>query len=171
MKTNRLFVVLVLVMVASFIISGTAMAANSISYFNGTKASAKSSRIDFTGSEWCDPETMFFDKVWLAGPNAHIGQLTQVCYDTASIPQLIGTDYLSGANVHFVGGGKIFIMTGKLRMVSVEGGAWVGSWVLPANTTTIRVVAHGEGLYEGMVLHWFLSLDGPFWGYILTSGD
>jgi len=134
-------------------------------------ASAKTTRIDFTGSEWCDPDTLIFGNVRLAGPNVQIKPFTEVCYDTASIPQLTGTDYLTDGNVHFVGNGQNFILSGKLQMQSDEGGVWVGSWVLPENTSTIKVVAHGEGLYDGMVLYWFLSLDGPFWGYILNPGQ
>ena len=67
--------------------------------------------------------------------------------------------------------GPNFILVGKLRMESDEGGVWKGSWVLPANSTTIQVIAHGEGIYEGLKLHWFLSLDGPFWGYITSNAD
>ncbi len=63
------------------------------------------------------------------------------------------------------------VLSGKLRMESAEGGAWVGSWVMPANTTTIQVIAHGEGLYEGQQLHWFLDDAGPFNGYIEETGN
>lgn len=134
-----------------------------------TTASAKTTRIDFTGSEWCDPDTLIFGDMRLAGPNMQIKHITQVCYDTASIAQLTGTDYLTDGDMHFVG--PNFILVGNLRMESDEGGVWVGSWVLPANADAIQVVAHGEGLYEGMELHWYLSLDGPFWGYISVPGN
>lgn len=135
-----------------------------------TIASAKTTRSYFTGSEWCDPDTFLFTRVWESGPSLHLDGITQTCYDTASIPQLTGTDYLFDARMNFVGDGPNFILSGKLRMESAEGGVWVGSWVLPANTTTIQVVAHGEGLYEGQQLHWFLEEtgtgSGPFSGYI-----
>lgn len=137
--------------------------------FMSNKASAKTTRIDFTGSERCDPDTLMFDKLQLAGPNLQIKRITQICYDTASIPHLTGADYLTDGDMHLVGSN--FVLVGNLRMESEEGGVWMGSWVLPANTTTIQVIAHGEGLYEGMILHWYLSLDGPFWGYILTPGS
>lgn len=133
---------------------------------------AKSSRIYFTGSEWCDPDTFNFARIWESGPNLHIDQVTQTCLDTASIPQLTGTDYLFDARINLVGGGPNFILSGKLRMESDDGGVWVGSWVLPANTTTIKVIAHGEGLYEGQKLHWFLDeVDGSFSGYIDKAGQ
>ena len=134
-------------------------------------ASAKTTRIDFSGSEVCDESTLTIAKIIEAGPNLHLMQITQTCYDTASSSKLTGTDYLTGGNMHIVGGGKNFILTGTLRMESTEGGVWVGSWVLPANSNTIKVVAHGEGLYAGLQLHWFLSLDGPFSGYILNPGN
>ena len=133
-------------------------------------ASAKTSRTDFTGSEWC-PDTITFIRAIEAGPNLHLAGISQTCYDTASIPQLTGTDYLSDSMLHLVGNGSNFIITGKLRMESEEGGIWVGSWVLPANTDTIQVIANGQGLYEGQELHWFLNLAGPFYGYILNTGN
>ncbi len=133
-------------------------------------ASAQTARIDFSGSEWC-PDTFLFGSIRFPGPNLQIRDITQVCYDTASIPQLTGTDYLSDSNLHAVGKGGNFILTGKLRMESVEGGAWVGTWVWATNMDTIQVVAHGEGKYEGMQLHWFLTEEGPFWGYILVTGE
>ncbi len=133
-----------------------------------TTASAKTTRIDFTGSEWCDPDTLMIDKIQPAGPNLHIKHITSVCYDTASIPQLTGIDHLTDGDVHFAG--PNWILVGNLRMESNEGGVWVGSWVLPANSTTIQVVAHGEGMYEGMELHWFLDAECDvcsFSGYII----
>jgi len=134
-----------------------------------TIASAKTTRIYFTGSEWCDSDTFIFTRVWESGPNLHLDGITQTCYDTASIPQLTGTDYLFDARINFVGDGPNFILSGKLRMESAEGGVWVGSWVLPANTTIIQVIAHGEGIYEGQQLHWFLDeADGSFNGYIVV---
>ncbi len=133
-----------------------------------TTASAKTTRIDFTGSETCSPDVNF-ERVKLAGPNLQIKHITSVCYDTASIPQLTGTDYLTDGDMHYAG--PNWILVGNLRMESDEGGVWVGSWVLPANADTIQVVAHGEGLYEGMELHWYLSLDGPFSGYISVPGN
>jgi len=133
-------------------------------------ASAKTMRIDFTGSEWCDPDTFLFARVWESGPNLHIDGITQTCYDTASIPQLTGTNNLFDARINLVGGGPNFNLSGKLRMESAEGGVWVGSWVWPANAATIQVIAHGEGLYEGQQLHWFLVDGGPFWGYIVIPG-
>lgn len=131
-----------------------------------TPVSAKATRIEFTGKEICDEPS--FSKQWMAGFTWHANGITSTCHDTASIPELTGTDYLTGFTAQIVG--KNFIMFGKLRMESTEGGAWVGSWVFPAHSTTIQVIAHGEGMYEGMELHWFLSLDGPFWGYIIDTG-
>ncbi len=130
------------------------------------------SRIYFTGSEWCDSDSFTSARIWESGPNLHLDQITQTCYDTASIPQLTGTDYLFEARINLVGGGPNFNLSGKLRMESAEGGVWVGSWVLPAHTTTIQVIAHGEGLYEGQQLHWFLDEEaGSFSGYIVETGN
>lgn len=127
--------------------------------------SAKTTRVEFTGNEACDDPLIL--KEWMSGPNYHANGITSTCYDTASIPELTGTDYLTDGRMKFVG--PNFILVGTLRMESAEGGVWKGSWVLPANSTTIQVTGHGEGKYEGMELHWFLSLDGPFWGYIVFN--
>ncbi len=135
-------------------------------------ARAETTRIEFTGFEWCDMNTFIFDRIWESGPNFHIAGITQTCYDTASLPQLTGIDYLYDAQLKDVGDGPNFILSGNLRMESEEGGTWVGSWVLPANTTIIQVIAHGEGLYDGQHLHWFLDeADGSFSGYINISGE
>jgi hypothetical protein len=135
-----------------------------------TIASAKTARIDFTGSEWCDPDTFTLIREWMAGPNYQAKGLTEICYDTADIPQMTGTDYLYDGRISFVGNSDNFILSGKLRMETDEGGVWMGSWTLPANSNTIKVVGHGEGIYEGLQLHWFLDLDGPFYGYIIDQG-
>jgi hypothetical protein len=132
---------------------------------------AENTRIYFTGSEQCNPDTFVFARIWESGPNLHISQIMQTCCDIADIPQLTGTDYLFDARVNLVGKGQIYNLSGKLRMESSEGGIWVGSWVLPANTSTIQVIAHGEGLYEGQQLHWFLVDSGPFNGYIEITGN
>jgi hypothetical protein len=139
--------------------------------FPMTIASANPNRIDFSGSEWCDPSTLNVIREWMAGPNYQARGLTQVCYDTADIPQMTGTDYLSDGRVIFVGNTGDLVLTGKLRMVTNEGGVWVGSWRLPANSDTVQVIGHGEGIYEGLQLHWFLNLDGPFEGYIVDPGN
>jgi hypothetical protein len=137
-----------------------------------TVAHAEHSRIYFTGSELCDPDTFFFARAWVSGPNLHLDGITQTCYDIATIPQLTGTDYLFDARINLVGGEPNFNLSGKLRMVSDEGGVWNGSWTLPANTAIIKVIAQGEGKYEGQQLHWFLNEeDGSFSGYIDTTGN
>ncbi len=133
-------------------------------------AYAQATRIDFTGFERC-PKPPLWLRAWEAGPNFLMTGMTSTCYDRADIPQLTGTDYLLGSTMKYVGTGPNWILTGKLRMESKEGGVWEGSWVLPANATTIQVIAHGEGLYEGLQLHWFLTLDGPFWGYITQTSQ
>jgi hypothetical protein len=130
---------------------------------------ARTNRIEFSGAEWCDPTTLTVVREWLAGPNYQARGLTQTCHDTASIPQMNGTDFLSDGRILVVGNAGNFIMTGKLRMESAEGGVWVGSWTWPVNSDTVQVIGHGEGLYEGLHLHWFLTLAGPFFGYISGS--
>jgi hypothetical protein len=147
-------IILVIIMVASLLVAPGV-------------ARAGTTRVEVTGSEWCDMDTFIFDRIWESGLNLHIDGITQTCYDTASIPQLTGIDYLYDAQLKYVGNGPNFNLSGKLRMESAEGGTWEGSWVLPANTTIIQVVAHGEGLYEGQHLYWFLDeADGSFSGYI-----
>ena len=68
-------------------------------------AHARNTQITFTGSEWCDPDTLIFGRAWMSGPNFHADGITQVCYDTASIPQLTGIDYLFDARINLVGDG------------------------------------------------------------------
>jgi hypothetical protein len=134
------------------------------------RAHAENTRIYFTGSEWCDPNSLIFGRAWMSGPNFHANGITQVCYDTASIPQLIGTAYLFDGRI-VVNGLELYPISGKYRMESNEGGVWTGSWILPANSNIIRLTAHGEGKYEGLQLHLFEDDSaGSFWGYIDTGG-
>lgn len=129
---------------------------------------AGATRIEFTGTEWCDPDTLTAERVWTAGPNLHARSWTQTCYETADIPYMNGTTYLYDglANV-----GSHYIINVKFRMVTVVEGVWVGNCELPANTNTINCVGHGEGIYEGLELHWFAHPNSgeptPFTGYII----
>lgn len=133
-----------------------------------TATTATVTRIDFTGSEWCDPETLTLIREWMAGPNYQARGLAQTCYDVASISQATGKDYIEG-RILAVGKPGNFILSGKNRIETDEGGVWVGSWVLPTNSDTIQLIAHGEGMYEGMMLYEYLNLDGPFYGYITVK--
>jgi hypothetical protein len=136
--------------------------------------SARTTRIEFKGSEWCDPSTMSAIKAWLAGPNLQVRGFSQVCSDTADIPQMTGTTYLYDGKVSFVGEVENFVINGKLRTETDEGGVWVASWQLGANSNIVQIIGHGEGIYEGLQLHWFVvesdEDSSPFEGYILDPG-
>jgi hypothetical protein len=127
--------------------------------------SAKSPRINFTGSEWCDPASLHIMKEWMNGTDYHARGITQTCYDTADIPQMTGTDYLYLTNLDVINGEMK--LSGAIRMVSDEGGTWLGLCNLPLGSDTITCVGRGIGRYKGLELHWFLTLDGPFSGYII----
>jgi hypothetical protein len=133
-------------------------------------ASAKETRIEFTGYEECTGDTLIIPVEWYPGRNWQARGATETCVDTADTPMMIGEDHLYDMAAHSVGVGN-FILNGKLRMETYEGGIWVGSWELIPSTYIIKVIAHGEGVYEGMQLHWFLSLEGPFHGYISFNGE
>jgi hypothetical protein len=133
-------------------------------------AHAESTRIYFTGTEVCDWDSFNFARLWNSGPNTHIDGIKQTCYPTASIPQFTGTSYLSDGRIVW-NSLELSPISGKIRMVSGEGGVWTGSWILPANSNTIRVTGHGEGLYKGLQI--FIFEDDPtgaFWGYIMDTG-
>jgi hypothetical protein len=136
-----------------------------------TIASAKPTRIDFTGSEWCDPNTFVFTREWWDGDNYHARGISQTCYDTATIPQMTGMDYLYDSRLDAFDNFAQMKMSGKLNFVSDEGGEWVATWKLPLDSETITVIGHGKGKYKGLELHWFLKLDGSFQGYILDRGN
>jgi hypothetical protein len=134
-------------------------------------ASAGTTRIYFTGKATC-PDDWIFSRMWEAGAvdNWQVRGIVSVCRDKGSIPQVTGTEYLTDGNIMW---GPMLqpILTTKDRMETKEGGAWVGSAVLPANTDTIQINMHGEGLYEGMQLHMFESYaDASYWGYIEVTG-
>jgi hypothetical protein len=133
-------------------------------------ASAKETRIEFTGYEECSGDTLIIPVEWYPGRNWQARDAIETCSDTADTQMMTGEDHLYDMAAHSVGVAN-FILNGKLRMETDEGGVWVGSWKLTPSDYIIKVVAHGEGIYEGMLLHWFLSLDGPFYGYISYNGD
>ncbi len=133
-------------------------------------ASAGTTRIYFTGAEKCDAAV--FPQDWMAGPNWQARGIYSVCHDRATIPQYTGTSYLSDGRLQWLVGQVNPILASDLRMETKEGGVWVGSAVLPANTDEVKIVMHGEGLYAGQQIHVFLSYNySTFWGYIEVTGN
>lgn len=133
-------------------------------------AGAQAIRIEFTGTEWCDPNSFDFSdlRAWMAGPNFQAKGWAQTCYETANIPQMTGTTYLYDAQTRIVGSEGKVQFTGKFRLETVEGGVWTGSWTLLGDAT-IQSIGHGEGLYEGLELHWF-SIPNTGEGLTQTNG-
>ncbi len=136
-------------------------------------ASAGTTRIYFTGTTQCfDRDSGTLIREWFPGINYQARGVPQACYDTASIPQLNGIEYID-FKVQVVGvDGKWLILSGTDRMETYEGGVWAGSWVWPANTWILKIIMHGEGKYAGQQLHMFedASTD-EFWGYIEVPGN
>ncbi len=131
-------------------------------------ASAGTTRIYFTGTEKCD--TVFIPEAWTAGPNWQARGIYSTCHDKATIPQYTGTSYLSDGRLQYVG--QVTLLATDLRMETKEGGVWMGSGVLPANTDTVKIVMQGEGVYAGQQIHVFLNVVySTFWGYIEVTGQ
>jgi len=137
-----------------------------------TIVSARATRIDFTGSEWCDPATLNAERLWWPGPNLQVRGWTQTCYETANIPQMNGTTYLYDGLAVI---GNNYVVNVNFRMETTGGGVWTGVCQLPANTDVIKCIGHGEGVYEGLELHWFpgpnMGTPTPFTGYILDHSQ
>ena len=131
-------------------------------------ARADNTRIYFTGYEpGCDEWVV--SRVLEPGPNLQLKIYSQTCHDVAIIPQFTGTNYAHDGILNVVGGGQFVIVHGKFRFESDEGGIWVGLFNLPANSTTLTAVGHGEGIYAGQDIHVFMdNLTSQFWGYIDT---
>jgi hypothetical protein len=131
-------------------------------------ASAGTTRTYFTGQANCDPDSVAVARAWMAGPNLQLQGISQLCYDTATIPQMEGIESITFGIV-----GRKASLTGKDIMVTNEGGVWVGNWEWPASTWTLRIVMEGQGLYAGQQIHIFEDArDGSFWGYIQAdTGD
>jgi hypothetical protein len=113
-------------------------------------AQAQATRIPFTESESC---VVTSPGEWTyPDGNIHIRGLTQECDHPASIPELVGTDYMViNANLDATGSGPVWI-TWRLE---TEGGGWEGVWhgtitgLLTSPYGTGRGVGHGTGIYEG----------------------
>jgi hypothetical protein len=126
--------------------------------------SAKSTHITFTGSERCDPSTIKIKKEWTDAKGYHARGMTETCYDTADTPMMTGTDYLDLASVDIIDGqAKI---SGKIRIVTEEGGTWLANCKLRLGSDTIKCEGTGRGLYKGLSLKLDLTLEGPFTGTI-----
>jgi hypothetical protein len=67
------------------------------------------------------------------------------------------TDYLYDSRLDAFENFAQMKMSGKLRLVSDEGGEWIATWKLSLGSDTITVIGHGKGIYEGLELHWFLK--------------
>jgi hypothetical protein len=148
-----------------------------------TMASAKETRIEFTGYEVCTGELDIL-KEWYPGWNYQARGATETCIIPAegNIAMLAGIDNISDMAGIFVGNWNNHfnvVLHGKLRLETYEGGVWVGSWEMTSSDFMIKIIAHGEGLYEGMQLHlyedWLAEWNGepssPFYGYISYYGD
>lgn len=137
-------------------------------------ASAEQARIEFTGYEECTGETLVIPVEWYPGLNWQARDVSETCLDYSSNTSMMtGVDHIYDAAIRAVGSGNL-ILVGKLRMQTDEGGLWIGSWVYSPSDNLIKIVARGEGLYEGMHLYWFIDVSGPvspFYGYISYQGE
>ncbi len=136
--------------------------------------SANPNRTDFTGTELCEDSTYNFVREWMSGPNNyHARGVSQTCYETASIPEMTGTLYLYDFRLNAFDNFSTYGLSGKFRLVSAEGGEWVGTTESPRSSSIVTVVGHGVGKYQGLELHWFLDHSVQpvvFSGYILDPG-
>ena len=135
-------------------------------------ASAKETRIDFRGKEWCDPSTLVISREWWSGSDYHARGVSQTCYDFATIRQMTGKGYLFNARMDAFDNFTTWKMSGRSRMVTIEGGEWLSTWILPRGSDTITLIAVGHGKYNGMTMYMFLSfVDSTFYGYIIGPGE
>ena len=117
-------------------------------------ASAKTTRIYFyqVGGDECMP---VLDPPHISGPNVHLhGTYTcpTVAYDMDDNPFPMFTGVITWTDAKAQMVGEREILSSKIRIDTVEGGAWVGSFSWPA-TGVLKGVYHGEGIYEGMTVH------------------
>ncbi len=134
-------------------------------------ASAKVTRIYFyqLGGDECSP---VLDLLHISGPNMHVHG-TYTCPTTAydmnddPFPMFTGVITWTDAKAQFVGGHEN--LTSKIRIDTVEGGAWVGSFSWPGNGV-LKGVYHGEGIYEGMtVFGTYDPVNGINGGYVQSN--
>ena len=133
-----------------------------------TIVNARATRIDFVGTELCDPATLYAESLWWAGPNLQVRGWTQTCYESADTSEMEGVTYLYDGLAVI---GNNYVVNVNFLMITNEGGVWRGVCQLGANTDIIKCVGHGEGIYEGLELHSFPSPNNgeptQFTGYVL----
>ncbi len=150
-----------------------AFAIVSVALLPASSASAKATRIEFTGTELCDPNWVVV-RDWMSGSdNEHMRGISTTCVETATIPQMTGTVYIYDFRLNAFDNFSAYGLSGKFRFVSTEGGEFVGTTTSPRNFVYHMAVGHGVGKYEGLELHWFVYESGEqtvFSGYILDLG-
>jgi hypothetical protein len=152
MKSKKL---IVLVMVLIFVL------------LTVSTVSAKSERIEFSFTSFCDPDTTQIAREIMNGQGNWLAKhWTQTCYDTGTIDQWTGVESID-LNVSLTGNHEYIFFVGKSRFVSDEGGVWNLNCLYPLPSDDAQCVGNGEGLYEGMQVFVKFYPDYGGTGYIV----
>jgi hypothetical protein len=112
--------------------------------------SAKSERIEFTYTEFCDFGTVDVGREIFNGQaNYIVKHWTMTCYEYDTIPQMTGALFMD-LNMNVVGGHEYPFWVSKGRLVTDEGGVWNLNCLYPLPSDDAQCVGQGEGKYAGM---------------------
>ena len=134
-------------------------------------ASAEQERVDFTFTEFCDPDTIQIEREIMNGQGNWLAKgFTQTCYDTGTIAEWTGTLSID-LNMNLTGNHEYVFFVGKSQLVSEEGGIWNLSCLYPIPSDNVQCVGKGEGLYEGKLI--FIKVYPGYGGsgYIVNNGN
>ena len=134
--------------------------------------SAKSERIEFTFTEFCDPGTVQITREIMNGQgNWLVRHWTQTCYETATIDQWTGVALID-LNMNLTGSHDFVFFVGKARFVSSkEGGVWNMNCLYPVPSVDVQCVGIGEGFYEGQQIFIKFEPGVGGGGYIVDHGQ
>jgi hypothetical protein len=129
--------------------------------------SAKSERIDFSFTEFCDPDTTQIAREIMNGQGNWLAKhWTQTCYETGSIAQWTGVTSID-LNMNLTGSHEYVFFVSKGRFVSYEGGVWNLNCLYPIPSVNVQCVGNGEGLYEGQQIFLKFEPSSGGTGYIV----
>ncbi len=128
---------------------------------------AQASVTEFTGEDFCNSSNPINPGIWtFPDGNVHVRGRVFMCREESSDPRNTGNNELvMNANWD---SNMLGPMHGTFRMVTDEGGVWVGTWegLMTRSGYQYHATGTGQGRYEGMKI-WVDTVNGVFQGRIL----
>lgn len=160
MKTNRIIILSVLMVMAFTLVNGSAVA-NVKTYYSGTECPVGT----LNPGEWVPKDGKM-----------HVIGVQEQFIDKMSDPRISG-DTVVTVNAILDPATFTGPMWGKFEITN-DDGAWTGQWVgsLDNFVSSVQATAHGSGAYKGLIANVEYNRPGPWAcfevnGYIVETGQ